>query len=149
MTKIEILLWLALVLGLVFVVMTYSKVEKGASKPANEVADTEHVIRIAAERNGIEYGSENWYILLGIWHAEGIDSNYPFGIMTSKADTFDKKAGWCAASIVKARVRWKKAGKQEDFITFMGRRYCPSNNHPLNKNWVKNVKYWKNKLEVK
>ncbi len=110
------------------------------------------VIRTAAERNGIQYGSRDWYILLGINRAEGNVKGREFGIMNPEADNLDKQAGWCAASIVKSRARWVKAGKPEDFITFMGRRYCPvgAENDPdgLNVNWVGNVTYWANKLEI-
>jgi hypothetical protein len=98
------------------------------------------------ERNGIEYGSEDWRILLAIRKAEGNVPGKEFGIMNPEANTLDKQAGWCAASIVKGRQRWIDAGKPEDFITHFGRRYCPPDAHPLNKNWVKNVKYWKDKL---
>lgn len=107
---------------------------------------TMDVIRAAAERNGIEYGSEDWYILLAIWKAENGSEGREFGVMNPKAHDLDTQAGWCAASIVKSRQRWIDAGKPEDFITFMGQRYCPPDDHPLNKNWVSNVKYWKNKL---
>ena len=49
--------------------------------------------------------------------------------------------------IIKGRQRWIDAGKPEDFITHFGRRYCPPDAHHLNKNWVTNVNYWKDKLE--
>jgi hypothetical protein len=99
-------------------------------------------IRTAAERNGISYQSDDWYILLAINKAEGNPEGREFGIMNPAANTLDKQAGWAAASIVKSRARWVKAGKPEDFITFMGRRYCPPLDHELNINWVPNVTYW-------
>ena len=100
-------------------------------------------IRAAAERNGIKYGSEDWFILLAIRKAENGRPGLEFGIMHPKANDLDSQAGWCAASIVKNRQRWDGKG---DFVEFMGRRYCPPNAHPLNKNWVGNVNYWKNEL---
>jgi len=106
------------------------------------------VIRIAAERNGIEYGSDNWFILLAIRKAENGPAGREFGIMNPEANDLDSQAGWCAASIWWAKVRWNEAGKPGDFITFMGARYCPPKEHTLNKNWVKNVTYWKNKLKI-
>lgn len=105
------------------------------------------VIRTAAERNGITYKSDDWFILLAIRKAEQGEPGLEFGIMNPKADDLDKQAGWCAASIVKSRQRWVDAGKSEDFITFMGRRYCPPDDHPLNVNWVPNVTYWANELK--
>ena len=117
-----------------------------ATKKVETVTDDLSIIRIAAERNGIKYGSKNWYILLAIRRAENGPLGKEFGIMNPKANNLDKQAGWCAASIVKSRARWFKSGKPEDFITFMGRRYCPPNAHPLNKNWVSNVTFWKDEL---
>jgi hypothetical protein len=104
------------------------------------------VIRKAAERNDLKYGSENWYILLAIRKAENGGAGREFGIMNEKAHDLDSQAGWCAASIIKSRARWVKAGKPEGFVTFMGRRYCPPDDHPLNKNWVGNVNHWRDKL---
>jgi hypothetical protein len=103
-----------------------------------------NVIRLAAERNGIKYATDDWYILLAIRKAENGANGRQFGILNPKADNLDKQAGWCAASIVKGRQRWDGTG---DFVEFMGRRYCPPSAHPLNVNWVGNVNYWKDKLE--
>jgi hypothetical protein len=105
-----------------------------------------NIIRTAAERNGIVYQSENWFILLAINKAEGNVPDREFGIMNPKANDLDSQAGWCAASIVKGRQRWIDAGKPEDFITHFGRRYCPPEDHELNKNWAGNVKFWAKKL---
>ncbi len=44
-------------------------------------------------------------------------------------------------SINSALKRWD--GKS-DFVEFLGRTYCPPNAHPLNKNWVRNVRYFYN-----
>ena len=106
------------------------------------------IIERAAERNGIEFGSEDWFILLAIRKAENGRDELAWGIMNPKANTFELQAAWCAATIVKNRVRWSEAGMPPpDFISFLGRRYCPPNVHPLNKHWVKNVRYWFNKLQ--
>ena len=106
------------------------------------------VIRTAAERNGIEYGSDDWYILLAIRKAENGREGLEFGVMNPRANDLDSQAGWCAASIVKNRERWDGTG---DFVAFMGRRYCPvgAENDPdgLNRHWVKNVNYWFKKLK--
>jgi hypothetical protein len=40
---------------------------------------------------------------------------------------------------MKAWDRWVKAGRPGDFITHMGARYCPPEDHPLNRHWAKNV----------
>lgn len=108
------------------------------------VDSNEMVVKQAADRNGC-FG-DDYLLLKAIWKAENGRPGREFGIMNPKANTLDLQAGWCAASIIKSRARWEKAGKPGDFITFMGNRYCPPNAHPLNKNWVTNVTYWFNKF---
>jgi hypothetical protein len=103
------------------------------------------IINAAFARNGIEIGSENYCIGLAIRKAEDGRPGLEFGIMNPEANDLDSQAGWCAASIVKSRARWGAADRPEDFITFMGRRYCPPDAHPLNKHWVTNVTYWASK----
>lgn len=109
------------------------------------------VISIAAERNDCR--GDDFLILLAIRKAENGLSGREFGILHPRAiDTnLDIQAGWCAATIVKNRVRWVRAGKPVPFIEFLGKRYCPVGvkNDPsgLNRNWIKNVKYWFNKLK--
>ena len=102
------------------------------------------VIRAAADRNGCI--GDNYLILLAIRKAENGPKKREFGVTNPKANTLDKQAGWCAATIVKSRARWIAAGKPEDFIDYLQRRYAPINAdndpHNLNSNWAKNVKYW-------
>jgi hypothetical protein len=68
-------------------------------------------------------------------------------------DTLDIQAGWCAATVVKNYQRWKQSGMEQDFIDFLGDRYCPvgAGNDPngLNRHWVGNVTYWFGKLKGK
>jgi hypothetical protein len=105
-------------------------------------------IRTAAIRNGIQPGTENWYILLAIRKAENGKKFREFGIIHPKCEaemgkrpdeTLDIQAGWAAASILGARERWDGKG---DFVDAMGARYCPPEDHPLNKHWAGNVRYW-------
>jgi len=81
------------------------------------------------------------------------------------AETLDIQAGWAAATIVKNRRRWELATDEhrltqienkntvqsvksvaknkEEFIDFLGDRYCPIAADPQgNKNWKTNVKYF-------
>lgn len=106
------------------------------------------IIRIAAERNGIKYGSDDWYILLAIRLSERGRAGLEFGVMNPKAYNLDLQAAWCGCSIIKARQRWIDAKKPISFIDFMGKRYCPPKAHPLNRHWAKNVKYWFEKLKL-
>jgi hypothetical protein len=101
-------------------------------------------IFIAAARNGIEPGTDDWYILLAIRKAENGRKGLEFGIMNDKANDLDSQAGWAAASIVKARGRWDGKG---DFIDALGARYCPPADHPLNVHWAGNVRHWMEKLK--
>lgn len=111
------------------------------------------VIVKAAKRNGIQEGSEEFFILLAIRKSENGPKGREFGILHPKAkDTnLDTQAGWSAATIVKNKQRWEKEGRPGDFITYLGKRYAPigASNDPrnLNKNWIKNVSFWKEFLE--
>ena len=68
----------------------------------------------------------------------GISTKHPYGILTKYKTTTPRQA--CLNTINHALRDW--SGK-EDFITFLGGRYCPvgASNDPLglNKNWIRNV----------
>ena len=80
-----------------------------------------------------------------IYIAEGGDkTKYPYGILTKYKTTTPRQAR--INTINHALRDWDRKG---DFIEFLGSRYCPvgAGNDPkgLNKNWVRNVKYYYNK----
>jgi hypothetical protein len=111
-------------------------------------------ILIAANRNGIEPGTDNWLILLAIRKAENGGEGKQFGIMNPKANDLDSQAGWCAATIMKNRERYEAIPDKTDnhsFIEFLGSRYCPvgASNDPdgLNVNWIGNVRHWIERLK--
>ena len=119
-------------------------------KPSDYFKPTEYAtIAQAAKLNGCK--GELFIILLAIRKAENGGPGREMGIMNKKADNLDKQAGWAAATVVKNYARWIKAGRKEDYIVFLGNRYCPvgAKNDPdgLNKHWIKNVSYWTNKLK--
>jgi hypothetical protein len=104
------------------------------------------VIRAAAERNGIKYGSDDWFLLLAIRKSENGKPGREFGILNSKAYNLDLQAAWCACTI---RNQHKRSGIKEvndKYIASLAARYCPVGavNDPkgLNKNWIRNVTYW-------
>ncbi len=105
----------------------------------------------AANRNKLT--PEQTVILFAIRKAENGAPGKEFGIMHPKAwgTNLDTQAGWAAATVKKNYDRWIKDGKQIDFISFLGNRYCPVNaeNDPngLNKNWIKNVSFWVQKIK--
>lgn len=76
----------------------------------------------------------------------GTKTKYPYGILTKYKTTTPRQA--CINTINHALRDWNGQG---DFIEFLGSRYCPvgASNDPqgLNKNWVKNVKYFLTKKE--
>ena len=70
---------------------------------------------------------------------------YPYGIKsinTNGNKEYARKI--CLNSVKNGRARWEKAGKPDDLIIFIGRRYCPigapDDPRNLNSNWVRNVK---------
>jgi len=105
------------------------------------------IIRKAAKRNGIMFGSDNWFILLAIHKAENGRAGCEFGIKNPKAwnTNLDTQAGWCACTIIKNRERWDGSG---DFIDFLADRYCPKScDFTGNLNWKKNVHFWFRKFK--
>lgn len=109
------------------------------------------VIRKAAERNGIRAGTPDWYLLLSIRMAEN-GTKYQFGVVNNMiAYNLDKQAAWCAASIMKHHTRYGSPKVDKGYIESLAARYCPvgASNDPvgLNRNWIKNVMYWYEKLQ--
>ena len=66
---------------------------------------------------------------------------YPYGIRSidTKGDK-EYARQICLNSVRNGRARWEKAGRPDDLIIFIGKRYCPPTAHKLNENWVRNVK---------
>jgi len=83
-------------------------------------------------------------IVAAIRYAENGRKGREYGVLHPKAlnKSYRIQAGWCAATVQKNYDRWIKAESKLDFITFLGKRYCPVEAHKLNKHWVKNVKYY-------
>jgi hypothetical protein len=95
---------------------------------------------ITAWDKGKTYSIEQ--ICNAIYLAEGGNkTSYPYGILKKFKNTTPRKA--CINTIKSNLKRWNG---REDFIEFLGRSYCPigAKNDPkgLNKNWVKNVRYY-------
>jgi|TARA_Y100000310_G_scaffold56232_1_gene51614 hypothetical protein len=106
------------------------------------------VIKAAAERNGA-WTYENRYILAAIRIAENGLKGNEFGIKCPKHinTDLDGQAACASVTIMKNRERYEESYKHVDFITFLARRYCPFESDPIgHENWIKNVRYWSNKL---
>ena len=91
-------------------------------------------------------------IVAAIRYAENGRKGREYGVLHPRAlnKSYRIQAGWCAATIGKTYKRWKRSTGELDFIAFLGARYCPleATNDPtgLNHHWIKNVRYWTNKL---
>jgi len=111
----------------------------------------------AAKRN--KCTGDDFWILLAIRKAENGRAGREFGILHPRCQrqiqaepkrSLDIQAGWSAATIVKSRKRWKRAGcpgGEGGFIAFLGNRYCPKKaDRQGNINWKRNVRYWFERL---
>ena len=90
----------------------------------------------------------NEQIANAIYLAEGgAKTRHPYGILAKYKHTTPRQA--CINTIKSAKRRYEKSNQRIDFVTFLSLTYCPigAKNDPtgLNKNWVKNVKYFLNK----
>lgn len=81
-------------------------------------------------------------IVNAIFRAEGgNNTKHKYGIKSIKTNN-PKRV--CEVTVENNYLRWQKSGKTNDFISFLGNRFCPisdpNDKNKLNKNWVKNVK---------
>jgi len=88
-----------------------------------------------------------------IFHAEGgAKAQYLYGIRSVHYADFKEARQICLNTVRNNRKRWVKAGKPGDFLSFLAGKYCPLSDprdvKGLNKNWLKNVKFWLNKKAV-
>jgi len=77
-----------------------------------------------------------------IYRAEN-STAHPYGILKKYKTTTPRQA--CLNTIKSARKRYAIYKGTDDFITFLGRTYCPvgcDNDNGTNQFWVKNVKYF-------
>lgn len=80
-----------------------------------------------------------------IYRAEGgAKAKVPFGILSVKCDGYDDCRKVCYNTVKNNYDRWQKSDKSKTYLEFLRDRYCPVEAHPLNKNWLKNVKRFLN-----
>jgi len=80
-----------------------------------------------------------------IYLAEGgAKAKVPFGILSVKCEGYDDCRQVCLNTIRNNRKRYADYGyKQYDtYLEFLWHRYAPPTAHPLNQNWLKNVKWF-------
>lgn len=85
-----------------------------------------------------------------IYRAEGgAKTRHPYGILAKYKTTTPRQA--CINTIKSGLKRYKTYKGKDDFIVFLSKTYCPigAKNDPtgLNKNWVKNVKFYYNRIK--
>jgi len=117
--------------------------ETNSSHPTeNQCSLSGQLTRKAAERNGC-FG-DDFLILLAIRKSENGESGKEFGVKGKAWGTdLETQAAWAAATIVKTRERWERAGRPTDFIEYLADRYVPPEDDPEgNLNFKKNVPFW-------
>lgn len=67
---------------------------------------------------------------------------YPYGIKSINVASAEEARIVCINTIRNNYLKWLKTNQKKPFIEFLGDVYCPPKIHSLNKNWVKNVKYF-------
>ena len=82
-----------------------------------------------------------------IYIAEGgVKASVPYGILSVKVKDEADARRICLNTIRNTKKRWEKAGKPDDFVIFLGKRYAPigarNDSKNLNQNWAKNVKFF-------
>ena len=89
-----------------------------------------------------------------IYKAEGGEkSNFPYGIKSVKCEGKKECKRICLNTIRNNRERYTQYGykKFNTFLEFLASRYCPigasNDSKGLNKNWLKNVIYFLNKVD--
>jgi hypothetical protein len=106
-------------------ILTYPSVARSACPQASRAAyfsDEEIVNAIGRAENSVKY---------------------PYGIksINTHGDAVYARR-ICLNTVRNNRRRFAEQTKEQDFIVFLGSRFCPPAVHPLNRSWVGNVKYF-------
>lgn len=89
-----------------------------------------------------------------IFWSEGEFSSFPYGIKSVKCEGMQECRKVCKNTVRNNIKRYEDYGykKHDDFLSFLASRYCPvpGDKTGLNKNWIKNVKFFiNNPKEIK
>lgn len=78
-----------------------------------------------------------------IYKAEGgVKASKPYGILSVRCDSERECRRVCLNTIENNFTRWQIAGSRGDFLEFLASIYAPVEAHPLNKNWLNNVRFF-------
>ena len=92
--------------------------------------------------------AEDWTdteIVNAVYLAEGgTKAKIPYGILSVKVKDEAEARQVCLNTVRNNRKRFADYGHKRypDYLSFLASRYAPIQAHPLNKNWLKNVKYF-------
>lgn len=76
-----------------------------------------------------------------IYKAEGgAKAKKPFGILSVPCEGYTDCRRICLNTIRNNYRRWQNAGNPGEYLEFLASRYAPIEAHPINKNWLPNVK---------
>lgn len=80
-------------------------------------------------------------VVNAIYRAEGgSKAKVPYGILSVRVRDAAHARRVCEATVRNNWDRWEAAGRPGDFVSFLGRRYCPPAADPVgHRNWVRNV----------
>lgn len=88
-------------------------------------------------------------IATAIYYAEGgARAKKPFGVLSVPCDNYTSCRQICLNTIENTFTRWQIAGSPGDFLTFLANRYCPPGHCPDTAAWLKNVKYFMEKINA-
>lgn len=88
-----------------------------------------------------EYSDEQ--IVNAIYHAEGgAKASFAYGIRSIPYRNIKDARRICFNTVRNNRKRFIKQNKYSDYLEFLASRYCPVSAHPLNRNWLTNVRYF-------
>lgn len=92
-------------------------------------------------------------IVDAIYLAEGgAKAQYAYGIRSVPYNSIEEARRICLNTVRNNRKRFSKQTKYKDYLSFLSSRYCPigcGNDIGTNKYWLKNVRYFLNKVEAK
>lgn len=98
-------------------------------------------LMIVAFASAEEYDAEQ--IADAIYIAEGGErAKKPYGILSVPCAEKEECRKICLNTIHNNFARWQIAGAEGDFLAFLAERYAPASAHPLNKNWLPNLRYY-------
>ena len=103
-------------------------------------------LNVAQSAQGSHLNAKEAYfnkVVDAVYLAEGGEkAKKPFGILSIPCFAYSDCRRICLNTIRNNYRRWQNAGKPDEFLSFLGSRYAPISAHPLNKNWIPNVKYY-------